>query len=77
MHAGDIDAAATISAASAFTSPLVSRAKLPPGLLAPRTVKDLVVGSLIRFEDRGTHQLKGVDYDWQLYAATDVGSTRT
>ncbi len=33
-----------------------------------RTVKDLVTGSGIAFEDRGTHTLKGVPEDWQLYA---------
>ncbi|MEX2393802.1 MAG: adenylate/guanylate cyclase domain-containing protein [Actinomycetota bacterium] len=37
-------------------------------LLASRTVKDLVTGSGIRFSDRGTHTLKGVPDDWQLYA---------
>jgi class 3 adenylate cyclase len=34
-----------------------------------RTVRDLVVGSELRFEDRGTHDLKGVPDTWQLYAA--------
>ena len=38
-------------------------------VLTSRTVKDLVVGSGIEFEDRGTHALKGVPEDWQLYAA--------
>jgi class 3 adenylate cyclase len=37
-------------------------------LLASRTVKDLVAGSGIAFEDRGSHTLKGVPDDWQLYA---------
>jgi class 3 adenylate cyclase len=31
------------------------------------TVKDLVVGSGIEFEDRGRHELKGVPGEWQLY----------
>jgi class 3 adenylate cyclase len=34
-----------------------------------RTVRDLVVGSDLHFEDRGTHELKGVPESWQLYAA--------
>ena len=38
-------------------------------VLTSRTVKDLVVGSGIEFEDRGTHALKGVPEDWRLYAA--------
>jgi class 3 adenylate cyclase len=37
-------------------------------LLASRTVKDLVTGSGITFADRGSHQLKGVPDDWQLFA---------
>jgi pimeloyl-ACP methyl ester carboxylesterase len=38
-------------------------------VLVSRTVRDLVVGSGIEFEDRGEHELKGVPGDWQLYAA--------
>ena len=34
------------------------------------TVKDLVAGSGLGFEDRGTHPLKGVPGEWRLYAAT-------
>ncbi len=37
-------------------------------VLASRTVKDLVLGSSITFSDRGTHALKGVPDDWQLFA---------
>jgi hypothetical protein len=32
------------------------------------TVKDLVVGSEIAFEDRGKHDLKGVPGTWRLFA---------
>ena len=38
--------------------------------LATGTVKDLVSGSGLRFEDRGRHPLKGVPGEWQLYAAS-------
>jgi class 3 adenylate cyclase len=37
-------------------------------VLASSTVKDLVVGSGLRFADRGRHKLKGVPDDWRLYA---------
>jgi len=40
----------------------------PGEVLVSRTVKDLSVGSGIRFEDRGEHELKGVSDAWQLYA---------
>jgi class 3 adenylate cyclase len=48
-------------------------AKAAPGeVLVSRTVKDLVVGSGIEFEDRGSHSLKGVPGDWRLYAVTSA-----
>jgi class 3 adenylate cyclase len=37
-------------------------------VLVSGTVKDLVAGSGIEFEDRGVHELKGVPGDWRLYA---------
>jgi class 3 adenylate cyclase len=37
-------------------------------VLVSQTVKDLVAGSEIEFEDRGTHELKGVPGEWRLYA---------
>jgi class 3 adenylate cyclase len=41
-------------------------------VLVSRTVTDLVAGSGIEFADRGTHQLKGVPGDWQLFAVTSA-----
>jgi class 3 adenylate cyclase len=38
-------------------------------IVVSRTVKDLVAGSGIAFEDFGIHSLKGVPDDWQLYRA--------
>jgi class 3 adenylate cyclase len=40
----------------------------PGEVLVSRTVKDLVAGSGIGFTDRGTHRLKGVPEEWQLFA---------
>ncbi len=40
----------------------------PGEILVSSTVKDLVIGSGIAFEDRGTHTLKGVPGEWKLYA---------
>jgi class 3 adenylate cyclase len=37
-------------------------------VLVSSTVKDLVAGSGIEFQDRGMHQLKGVPGEWRLYA---------
>jgi class 3 adenylate cyclase len=44
----------------------------PSEVLVSSTVKDLVVGSGIEFEDRGTHQLKGVPGEWRLFAVTSA-----
>ena len=40
----------------------------PDEVLVSQTVKDAVLGSGITFEDRGSHELKGVPGDWVLYA---------
>jgi class 3 adenylate cyclase len=37
-------------------------------VLASRTVRDLVSGSGIRMESRGTHHLKGVPESWEVFA---------
>jgi class 3 adenylate cyclase len=42
----------------------------PGEVLVSSTVKDLVAGSGIAFEDRGTHELKGVPGEWRLYAVS-------
>ena len=39
----------------------------PGEILVSRTVKDLVVGSDVQFEAQGTHHLKGVPGDWDLF----------
>ncbi|MGI8658476.1 MAG: alpha/beta fold hydrolase [Candidatus Limnocylindria bacterium] len=40
----------------------------PGEILVSSTVKDLVAGSGLVFEDRGTHDLKGVPGPWHVYA---------
>jgi class 3 adenylate cyclase len=40
-------------------------------ILVSRTVTDLVVGSGLTFAARGTHALKGVTDEWQLFTADD------
>ena len=37
-------------------------------VLVSRTVKDLVAGSELKFDDRGVRQLKGVPGEWHLFA---------
>jgi pimeloyl-ACP methyl ester carboxylesterase len=40
-------------------------------IVVSRTVKDLVAGSGLNFEDFGTHVLKGIPDAWQLYRVAD------
>jgi class 3 adenylate cyclase len=40
-------------------------------ILVSSTVRDLVAGSGIEFEDRGEHELKGVGC-WRLYSVVDA-----
>ena len=37
-------------------------------VLVSSTLRDLVIGSGIEFEDRGAHELKGVPGEWRLFA---------
>ena len=39
----------------------------PSEVLVSSTVKDLVAGSGLVFEERGEHELKGIPHRWRLY----------
>src|SRR5437764_1007292 len=41
-------------------------------VLVSQTVKDLVAGAGVQFEERGEHELKGVPGEWRLYGALDA-----
>lgn len=41
----------------------------PSEVLVSSTVKDLVAGSGLRFNDRGTQSLKGIPGEWRIFAA--------
>jgi class 3 adenylate cyclase len=47
----------------------VAAAAAPGEVLVSSTVKDIVVGSGISFEERGEHELAGVPGTWRLFAA--------
>jgi pimeloyl-ACP methyl ester carboxylesterase len=46
----------------------VAGAAAPGEVLVSQTVRDLVAGSGIEFEDRGEHELKGVPETWRLFS---------
>ncbi|MHB8466985.1 MAG: adenylate/guanylate cyclase domain-containing protein [Acidimicrobiales bacterium] len=71
LHTGEIELAGDdIAGVAVHIAARVQAAAAPGEVLASRTVKDLVVGSGVQFADRGTHQLKGVPDEWQLFAAS-------
>jgi len=44
-------------------------------VLVSSTLRDLVIGSGLKFEPRGAHQLKGVPGEWHLFAVASALST--
>ena len=40
----------------------------PNEVLVSSKLRDLVIGSGLKFQDRGTHELKGVPGKWRLFA---------
>ena len=64
LHDGKVAGIAVSTAAR------VSSAAAPGEVLVSGTVRDLVAGSGIEFEDRGTRELKGVPGEWRLFAVS-------
>jgi class 3 adenylate cyclase len=70
LHTGEVERRGDDIAGIAVHVGQRVQAEADPGeILVSRTVVDLVAGSDIRFEDRGTRSLKGVPTQWQLFAA--------
>jgi class 3 adenylate cyclase/pimeloyl-ACP methyl ester carboxylesterase len=44
----------------------------PSDVLVSSTLRDLVIGSGLDFEERGTHELKGVPGEWRLFAVASA-----
>jgi DNA-binding CsgD family transcriptional regulator len=69
VHTGECEVMADDIAGIAvhLTARVVAIAQ-PGEVITSGTVKDLVVGSGLEFEDRGAHVLKGIPGEWTLYA---------
>jgi class 3 adenylate cyclase len=71
VHAGEITRRTSgIAGIAVHIAARVSALAAPGEVLVTRTVRDLVAGSGLVFEERGEHELKGVPERWALYAAT-------
>jgi class 3 adenylate cyclase len=69
LHTGEIERAADdVSGVAVHVGARVAALAGPSEVLVTSTVKDLVLGSGLEFDERGTHTLKGVPGTWTLYA---------
>lgn len=74
IHTGEVELTGTTIAGIAVHIAARVLATAGPGrVMTTSTVRDLAVGSPISFEDRGTHELRGVPGRWRLVEA--VGSS--
>jgi class 3 adenylate cyclase len=70
-HTGEIElTGADVGGIAVHIGARVGALAGPSEVLVSSTVKDLVAGSGLVFEDRGEHELKGVPEPWRLYAVT-------
>jgi class 3 adenylate cyclase/acyl-coenzyme A thioesterase PaaI-like protein len=69
IHTGECELqSGRLSGIAVHIAARVQAAAGPGEIFVSATVKDLVIGSAIRFEDRGEHSLKGVPGEWRLYS---------
>jgi class 3 adenylate cyclase len=70
LHTGEIElAGGKAHGIAVHTGARIASAAQAGEILVSSTVKDLVSGSGIAFTDRGTHELKDIPRNWQLFAA--------
>jgi class 3 adenylate cyclase len=69
LHTGECEVLdGNIAGIAVHTGARVAAKAEPGEVLVSGTVKDLVAGSGIRFQDRGAHELRGIPGEWHLYA---------
>jgi len=74
LHTGEVELLQEkVSGLAVHIGARVAAAAGPREVLVSSTVKDLVAGSGLRFQDRGSHALKGVPGEWRLYAVEPEG----
>ncbi len=73
LHAGEIEVHADrdISGLAVNLAARVEQAATDGAIFVSSTMKDMLLGSQVLFEDRGEHQLKGIEGSWQLFELAD------
>jgi class 3 adenylate cyclase len=70
LHTGECEVSdGKIAGIAVSIGARISSLAAPGEVLVSSTVKDLVAGSGLQFEDRGEHHLKGIPEAWRLFAA--------
>ncbi|HEY9375771.1 MAG TPA: adenylate/guanylate cyclase domain-containing protein [Jiangellaceae bacterium] len=70
IHAGECEeSGGTLVGIAVHIGARVAAAAQPGEILVSSTVRDLVAGSGMEFNNRGEHTLKGISGEWRLYAA--------
>jgi pimeloyl-ACP methyl ester carboxylesterase len=70
LHTGECEIIEdNVGGIAVHTAARVASLANPGEVLVSHTVRDLVAGSGLRFESRGTHVLRGVPGEWPLFAA--------
>ncbi len=68
LHAGEVETIdGKVGGIAVSIGARVGAIAGPSEVLVSQTVRDLVAGSGIGFEDRGLHRLKGIPDEWHLY----------
>jgi class 3 adenylate cyclase len=71
VHTGECELiAGKIGGIAVHIGARVAALAQPSEVLVSATVRDLVAGSGLQFEERGPHTLKGVPGTWPLYAVS-------
>jgi len=72
VHSGEVEeAGGKLRGIAVHIGARVGASAVADEVLTSATVRDLVAGSGIDFEDRGVRELKGVSGEWHLYAARE------
>ena len=70
LHTGECEVVGNdLAGIAVHTGARVAGLAAPGEVLVSQTVRDLVAGSGLSFEDRGIHSLKGVPNEWRLFRA--------
>jgi pimeloyl-ACP methyl ester carboxylesterase len=69
LHTGECELVdGKVAGIAVHTGARVAAQAQPGEVLVSQTVKDLVAGSGLAFQERDTHELKGIPGEWRLYA---------